>query len=41
MILVNDEYTGNALTADAQLLPQINIAYEDGLTLDSYMNTTK
>ncbi|KAJ0965276.1 hypothetical protein J5N97_026414 [Dioscorea zingiberensis] len=41
MVLANDESTGNEIIADAHVLPAIHISYSDGLTLFSYLNSTK
>ncbi|KAJ3677559.1 hypothetical protein LUZ60_003283 [Juncus effusus] len=41
MVLANDETTGNEIIADAHVLPATHISYSDGLTLLSYINSTR
>ncbi|KAL3647474.1 hypothetical protein CASFOL_008442 [Castilleja foliolosa] len=41
MVLANDRATGNDIIADAHVLPALHINYMDGLTLLSYINSTR
>ncbi|KAI3996726.1 hypothetical protein MKX01_041026 [Papaver californicum] len=41
MILANDILSGNEIVADPHVLPSAHINYTDGLTLFSYINSTK
>lgn len=41
MILANDVTTGNEVIADAHVLPATHISYSEGLSLFSYINSTK
>ncbi|KAH7674294.1 Tripeptidyl-peptidase II protein [Dioscorea alata] len=41
MVLANAESDGNEIIADAHVLPATHISYSDGLTLYSYLNSTK
>ncbi|KAK4487575.1 hypothetical protein RD792_005777, partial [Penstemon davidsonii] len=41
MILCNDEFDGNDLTAEAHFLPAAQISYIDGLSVFAYINSTK
>ncbi|KAI3997775.1 hypothetical protein MKX01_007662 [Papaver californicum] len=41
MILANDILSGNEIVADPHVLPAAHINYTDGLTLFSYINSTK
>ena len=41
MVLANDVDNGNEIVADAHVLPATHITYSDGLTLFSYLGSTK
>ncbi|KAL3652801.1 hypothetical protein CASFOL_002482 [Castilleja foliolosa] len=41
MVLANNQATGNQIIADTHVLPATHISYIDGLTLFSYINSTR
>lgn len=41
MILANDIFTDNEILVEAHVLPASNINYTDGLTVFTYINSTK
>lgn len=41
MVLVNDEESGNDITADPHVLPATHLTYTDGKRVFEYLNSTK
>lgn len=41
MVLANDAVTQNEILADAHVLPAAHISYSDGVSVFSYINSTK
>lgn len=41
MVLANNEASGNEILADPHVLPASHIIYSDGVTLFSYINSTR
>lgn len=41
MVLANDEINGNEILADPHLLPASHLNYTDGVSVFTYINSTK
>lgn len=41
MILANDEVNGNEIIADPHVLPASHVNYTDGISIFTYVNSTK